>query len=72
MYRVPIVIYMITCKMMNNIYIGNTQQNLLEEDDGPLSGCQKLLEKGVFSDSYARQFSGIWPRGAASPLPGMQ
>jgi hypothetical protein len=30
------------------------------------------MEKGFHSDSYTRHFAGIWPRGAAAPLPGMQ
>jgi hypothetical protein len=30
------------------------------------------MEKGVHSDSYARHFANIWPRGATPPTPGMQ
>jgi hypothetical protein len=33
---------------------------------------KKLMEKGIHSDSYVRNFTRIWPRGAAAPLPGMQ
>jgi hypothetical protein len=62
MCRVPIVIYKITCKMTNKIYIENTQQNF------------KKRMTGHFQDvrSYAQHVTGIWPRGAEVPTPGMQ
>jgi hypothetical protein len=58
--------------MTNKIYIGNTQQNLKKRMAGQLQDIKKLMEKGVHSDSYARHFTGIWPRGAASLSPGMK
>jgi hypothetical protein len=67
-----IVIYRITCKMMNKIYIGNMQQHFKMGMRGHFQDVKKLMEKGVHSDSYARHFVGIWPRGAAAQSPGMQ
>ena len=63
MCRVPIVVYKITCKMTNKIYIGNTQQNFKKRMAGHFQDVKKLMEKGILSDSYARHFAGIWPRG---------
>jgi hypothetical protein len=71
MCRVPVVIYKITCKMTNKIYIGNTQQNFKKRMTGHFQDVKKLMEKGVHPDSYARHLTGIWPTGAASPSPGM-
>jgi hypothetical protein len=70
--RMPIVIYKITCTMTNKVYIGNTQQHFKMRMKGHFQDVKKLMEKGVHSDSYARHFAGIWPRGAAAPSPGMQ
>ena len=70
--RLPIVIYKITCKLTNKIYIGNTQQNFKKRMAGHFQDVKKLMEKGVSSDSYAKHFAGIWPRGATLPSPGMQ
>jgi hypothetical protein len=71
--RMPIVIYRITCKMMNKVYIGNTQQHFKTRMKGHFQDVKKLMEKGVHSDSYARHFAGIWPRGASPPpTPGIQ
>jgi hypothetical protein len=39
---------------------------------GHFQDVKKLMEEGVHSDSYARHFAGIYPRGAAVPTPGMQ
>jgi hypothetical protein len=40
---------------------------------GNFQDVKKLMEKGVYLDSYARHFAGVWPRGAAVlPMPGMQ
>jgi hypothetical protein len=39
---------------------------------GHFQDIKKLMEKGAHMDSYARHFTGIWPRGAAAPSPGMQ
>ena len=39
---------------------------------GHFQDVKRLMEKGVHSDSYARHFAGIWPRGAEIPSPGMQ
>ncbi len=39
---------------------------------GHFRDVKRLMEKGVHSDSYARHFAGIWPRGAEIPSPGMQ
>jgi hypothetical protein len=70
--RMPIIIYRITCKMMNNIYIGNTQQHFKIQTKGHFQDVKKLRKKRVHSDSYARYFTGIWPRGAAAPTSGIQ
>jgi hypothetical protein len=58
--------------MTNKIYIGNTQKHIKKRMVGHFQEIKKLVEKGVHSDSYARHFTGIWPKGAAAPLPGMQ
>jgi hypothetical protein len=39
---------------------------------GYFQDVKRLMEKGVHSDSYARHFACIWPRGAEVPSPGMQ
>ena len=70
--RVPIVIYKITCKLTNKIYIGNTQQYFKKRMVGHFQDTKKLMEKGTSSNSYAKHFARIWPRGAEIPLPGMQ
>ena len=43
--RMPIVIYRITCKMTNKIYIGNTQQHLKMRMRGHFQGVKRLMEK---------------------------
>jgi hypothetical protein len=53
MCRVPIVIYKITCKMANKIYIGNTQQTFKKHMMGHFQDVRTLMGKGVHSDSYA-------------------
>jgi hypothetical protein len=69
----PIIIYRVTCKMTKKIYIGNMQQHFKMRMRGHFQNVKKLIEKGVPSDSYTRQFMGIWPRGATPALsPGMQ
>ncbi len=68
--RVTIVIYKITCKMTNKIYVGNTQQNFKTRMASHFQDVKKLMEKGFHSDSYA-SFASIWHRGAAAPLPGI-
>jgi hypothetical protein len=49
--RVPIVIYKITCKMMDKIHIRNTQQNFKKRMMGHFQDVKKLMEKGVHSTS---------------------
>jgi hypothetical protein len=66
--RMPIIIYRNTCKMTNKIYIGNPQQHFKVQMRGHFQDVKKLMEKGV----HSRHFAGIWPRGAAAPLSGMQ
>jgi hypothetical protein len=44
--RVSIIIYKITCNMMNKIYIGNTQQNFKKRMSRSLPGCQRAHGKG--------------------------
>jgi hypothetical protein len=39
---------------------------------GHFQHVKRLIEKGVYSDSYARHFESISLRGAAAPTPGMQ
>jgi hypothetical protein len=68
----PIVICRVTYKMTNKIYIGSTQQHFKMRMRDHFQDVKKLMEKGVLADSYARKCTGIWPRGAAAPLPGMQ
>jgi hypothetical protein len=72
-YRVPIVIYKITCKMMNKIcYIGNTQQHFKNRTRGHFQDVKKLLKKEAHSDSCTQDTSPAFGpgRGAASPIPG--
>jgi hypothetical protein len=38
----------------------------------PLPGHEKTNGERSQVDSYGIHFTGIWPRGAAAPLPGMQ
>jgi hypothetical protein len=69
-YRVPIVIYKVTCKITNKIYIRNIQQNFKKRIAGHFQDVKLLMEKGVqHSDFYARHVASIWPQGAA-PTPG--
>jgi hypothetical protein len=70
--RMPIVIYRITSKPTNKIYIGNRQQHFKMWMKGHFQDVKKLMENGVHLDSYAPHFAGVWPRGAAVPTPGMQ
>jgi hypothetical protein len=51
--RMPIVVYKVTCKMMNKFYIGNTQQHLKSRMRGHFQDVKKLMEKEVHSDLYA-------------------
>jgi hypothetical protein len=46
MCKVPIVIYKITCKMTNKIYIGNTQQNFKKRMTGHFQDVRTLTGKG--------------------------
>jgi hypothetical protein len=39
--------------------------------NGHFQDVKKVMEKGVYSDSCARHFTGIWPRGAAAQLSGI-
>jgi hypothetical protein len=39
---------------------------------GHFQDVRKLMEKGVHSGLLCKTFCRIWPRGAVSPLPGMQ
>ena len=57
-------------KLTNKIYVGNTQQNFKKQIAGYFQDVRKLMEKRVHSNSYARHFAGIWPRGAAAPSAG--
>jgi hypothetical protein len=70
--RMPIVVYRITCKKTNKIYIGNTQQLFEMRMKGHFQDVKKLMEIRFHSDSYTRHFTGIWPREASPPMPGMQ
>ena len=70
--RVPIVVYKITCTLTKKVYIGNTQQNFKKRMAGHFQDVKRLMDKGEHSNSYAKHFAGIWPRGAAAPSPGMQ
>jgi hypothetical protein len=51
--RMPIIIYRITFKLTNKIYIGNTQQHFKMRMGGHFQDIKQLMEKGVHSDSYA-------------------
>jgi hypothetical protein len=67
-YRVPIVVYKITCKMMNKIYIGNTQHHFKNRMRGHFQDVKKLLEKGVHQTPTQDTLSAFVPaRGAPSP-----
>jgi hypothetical protein len=70
--RMLIVIYRVTCKMTNKIYIGNTQQHFKMRMSSHFQDVKKLMEKGIHLDSYVRHFTGIWTRGAAAPSSEMQ
>ena len=66
------MIYKVTCKLTNKIYVGNTQQFFKMRMKGHFQDIKRLVKKGVHSDLYARHFAGTVPRGAAAPTPGMQ
>ena len=55
--------------MTNKVDIGNTPQNFKKRMAGHFQYVKRLMEKGVSSDSYAKHFAGLWPRGAPAPAP---
>ncbi len=70
--RVPVVVYKITCKRTNKVYIGNTQNHLKTRMRGHFQNVKELYKKGKTSDSYARHFAGVVPWGEPTPTPGIQ
>jgi hypothetical protein len=71
--RVPTVVYKAKCKTSGNIYIlGNTQQYFKNRMRGHFQDVKQLVEKNVYSDSYAIFLGGQVPKGARAPTPGMQ
>jgi hypothetical protein len=70
--RVPIMIYKVTCTMTGKIYIGNTQQYFKTQMKGHFQDVNTLVNKGIYSDSYAHNFANLAPPGAKGPTPGMQ
>jgi hypothetical protein len=70
-----VVIYNVKYEMTNKFYIGNTQQFFKNRMRGHFQDAKQYVEKGVLhvlSDSYARHFGGLVPKGARSPTPGEQ
>jgi hypothetical protein len=68
----PIVVYKVKCKTTGKIYIGNTQQYFKSRMRGHFQDVNQIVEKNVYSDSYAKHFGGQVPKGASAPTPGMQ
>jgi hypothetical protein len=55
--RKKCVVYKATCFLCEAFYIGNTQQALKKRMDGHYVDVQKLVTKGIHSDSFARHFA---------------
>jgi hypothetical protein len=70
--REPVVIYKLKCELTNKFYIGNTQQFFKNRMQGHFQDVKQYVEKNVLSNSYARHFGGLVPKGAKSPTPGKQ
>jgi predicted DNA-binding transcriptional regulator len=51
--RVLIIIFNITCKITNMIYIGNMQQHFKMRMRGHFQDVKRLMEKGVLLDTFA-------------------
>ena len=59
-----IVVYKVTCKCCNMIYIGNTQQRFKKRMEKHFNDVQKLVFKDIRSDSYARHFATHFKKGS--------
>jgi GIY-YIG catalytic domain len=55
--RDSIVVYKIQCKNSGKIYIGNTQQPFKKRMQQHFNDVNKLHQKGIKSDSYAKHFA---------------
>ena len=62
--RKSVIVYKVTCKCCNMIYIGNTQQQYKNRMSGHFNDVQKLLAKGIRSDSYAKHFATHFEKGS--------
>jgi hypothetical protein len=70
--REPVVTYKVKCELTNKFYIGNTQQFFKNRIRGHFQDVKQYVEKNDLSDSYARHFGGLVPKGAKPPTPGEQ
>ena len=61
--RTSCIIYQVTCKETGLIYIGNTQQTLKDRMYGHYADLQKLVFKGIKSDSFASHYSTLFEKG---------
>ena len=57
MCRQYCIMYKVTCKLCNAVYIGNTQQSFKEQINGHFSDVQNLIMNGTVSDSFAKHFA---------------
>ena len=58
-----IVDYKVTCTCCNMIYIGNTMQKFKKRMEKHFNDVQKLLFKGIRSDTYAKHFATHFKKG---------
>jgi hypothetical protein len=70
--RVPIVVYKVKCKTTGKIYIGKTQQYFKNRMRGHFQDVKQIVEKNVYSDSYAKKKWGTSSKRSQHPTTGMQ
>jgi hypothetical protein len=61
------VVYKVKCKTTGKICIGNTQQYFKNSMRGHFQDVKQIVEKNLYSDSYAKYFGGQVPKGAKAP-----
>jgi hypothetical protein len=55
--RKSCVVYKVTCRLCGDFYIGNTQQKMKNCQGQHLHDVKKLVQTGVWSDSFANLFA---------------
>ena len=51
------IVYKVTCKFCNTIYIRNTQQSFKQQMNGYFNNVCKLVSNGTILDSFAKHFA---------------